>query len=84
MIAEMCVKLGLAARYLRILHTRRLTKSECAILAAWCILGVTNPVSTGGWPVKHSQAPCSLGEDLFRPQDNPYANCYVTKPVDLE
>ena len=33
--------------------------------------------------MEHSQAPRSPGEGLFRRQDSLYANCYVTKPVDL-
>ena len=42
-IAKKCAKLGFAAPYLRILHTRFLTESECAVLAVWCVLGITNP-----------------------------------------
>jgi hypothetical protein len=34
--------------------------------------------------VEYSQAACYPGEGLFRRQDSLYANCYVTKPVDLE
>jgi len=28
-------------------HIRFLTESDCAILAAWCVLGVTNPGRKG-------------------------------------
>ena len=34
--------------------------------------------------MEHSQAPRSPGEGLFRRQDSLYANCYATKPVDVE
>ncbi len=37
-----------------------------------------------GTAIENVRKPRAPGEGLFRRQDSLYANCYVTKPVDLE